>query len=130
MLKIIGLDHLVLRTAQLPALLQFYVGKLGCQLERELPELGLVQLRIGAHLLDLVDVNKPLGQQGGAPAIGAGRNLDHFCIQVSASQSELTEWLQENQFPCEFAERYGARGFGSSVYIEDPDGNIVELRPT
>jgi catechol 2,3-dioxygenase-like lactoylglutathione lyase family enzyme len=60
----------------------------------------------------------------------AANNLDHFCLQLEQlGQHELRSWLESHGVACgEFETRYGAAGFGPSVYVADPDGNTVELR--
>ena len=63
-MRIVGLDHLVLRVRDLPAMLHFYVDGLGCTLERTQDKLGLVQLRAGHSLIDLVTLDGPLGRAG------------------------------------------------------------------
>jgi len=129
-IRIRTLDHVVLRVSDVARSLRFYCGVLGCSEERRIEGLGLIQLRAGASLIDLVDVNAPLGKAGG-PAPGAeGRNLDHFALELSefdaaAIHSHLTDHGVE---PGDVAERYGARGNGPSMYISDPDGNVVELK--
>ena len=71
MLEIQAIDHVVLRTTRMPDMLAFYRDFLGCPVERELdPKVGLVQLRAGSGLIDLVPVDSELGKQGG----GAPRN--------------------------------------------------------
>jgi catechol 2,3-dioxygenase-like lactoylglutathione lyase family enzyme len=82
MLPIAGLDHLVLRVADLPAMLRFYGDVLGCKIEKVQDQLGLYQLRAGSALIDIVPVDGPLGKKGGAAAGAEGRNLDHFCLRV------------------------------------------------
>ncbi|MDV5169314.1 VOC family protein [Photobacterium rosenbergii] len=132
MIKLEGIDHVVLRTTKLSDMLHFYCQVLGAKLERELPkEMGLVQLRAGSALIDLVTVDSQLGQLGGKPPSQDGRNLDHFCLQiVPVSEQALLDYLSQHNIPCEgFAERYGAEGFGRSLYIQDPEGNVVELKP-
>jgi catechol 2,3-dioxygenase-like lactoylglutathione lyase family enzyme len=127
------IDHLVLRSDQPEAMIRFYSEVLGCEVERSLPaETGLVQLRAGKSLIDLVAVNSKLGRTGGPAPSAAGNNMDHFCLQVeSASESEIFEWLQSKGVETgTFEVRYGAQGFGPSLYISDPDGNTVELRCT
>ncbi|MCB1754282.1 MAG: VOC family protein [Gammaproteobacteria bacterium] len=108
----------------------FYCNVLGCSLERE-TSAGLVQLRAGTSLIDIVDVDSKLGSIGGGPPTDSGRNLDHFCLQLKpASEEEILRHLQTRGVQTgDFEERYGAEGFGRSLYINDPDGNIVELRP-
>ncbi|MCA0937462.1 VOC family protein [Vibrio alginolyticus] len=130
-IEIKALDHVVLRTSNLDAMLHFYRDILGCPVERELAELGLTQLRAGTALIDVVTVESELGQLGGEPPQQNGRNIDHFCLQLSPfEESELIEYLQSHDIQTEeFAERYGAQGFGRSLYINDPEGNVVELKP-
>ncbi|MBL4295817.1 VOC family protein [Vibrio fluvialis] len=130
MIKIHGLDHIVLRTTKLDQMLHFYQTILGCQLERELPQ-GLTQLRAGSALIDIVTVDSELGQLGGKAPEQDGRNVDHFCLQITpVDEGELTAFLDgHNIAHSDFAKRYGAQGFGSSVYLYDPEGNVVELKP-
>ena len=81
-IQLLGLDHVVLRVRDVERAMAFYCGLLGCSEERRIEALGLIQLRAGAHLIDLVDVNSPLGQAGGAAPGREARNLDHFALQV------------------------------------------------
>lgn len=129
--KVKTIDHLVLRTKNLQAMLAFYQEVLGCTIVRsELDELGLVQLRAGDSLIDVITVDGELGQSGGEAPGKTGRNLDHFCLQLQKiSNQDLAEYLKSAGIEqIEFANRNGAQGFGHSVYIPDPDGNIVELK--
>ncbi|WP_172563166.1 VOC family protein [Vibrio furnissii] len=130
MINIRGLDHVVLRTTKLDQMLHFYQTLLGCQLERELAQ-GLTQLRAGNALIDIVTVESELRQLGGQAPQQNGRNVDHFCLQItSVDETELTAFLDRHHIPhSDFAERYGAQGFGRSVYLDDPEGNVVELKP-
>ena len=131
MLEIAAIDHIVLRTDKLDAMLDFYCNVLGCTVERETSkELGLTQLRAGAALIDLVTIDGKLGQLGGGAPTPKDNNLDHFCLQLkSISENAILEHLKAHGIPVgEFDERYGAQGFGLSLYIQDPQGNTVELR--
>ena len=130
MIKILNIDHVVLRTSNLDAMLRFYRDILHCPVERTLPELGLVQLRAGASLIDLVPVDSELGKLGGGPPRQDGRNLEHLCLLIeSREESQLADYLRQQGLAVEpFAERYGADGFGRSVYLKDPEGNVVELK--
>ncbi len=131
MIRIRGIDHIVLRTENMAALLSFYCDVLPCVVERELePEIGLVQLRAGDSLIDLVDVNSELGRMGGPAPAETGHNLDHFCLEIDpVDEQQLLDWLTAQGLePSEYARRYGANGFGRSIYIQDPDGNTVELK--
>lgn len=132
MIELQGLDHVVFRTTRLDAMLHFYCEILGCQLERSLPAAdGLVQLRAGAALIDLVTIDSALGWLGGGPPKQDGRNVDHVCLTIAPRpQAELLDYFERHGIEhSEFAERYGAQGFGPSLYVQDPEGNVIELRP-
>jgi catechol 2,3-dioxygenase-like lactoylglutathione lyase family enzyme len=129
-IEIRGLDHVVLRVADVERALRFYCGVLGCTEERRSDALGLVQLRAGASLIDLVVVDSPLGRLGGPAPGAAGRNLDHFAVALARfDEAELRAHLAAHGVePGEVGERYGALGMGPSMYVRDPDGNVVELK--
>lgn len=132
MLKITGIDHIVLRTENMSSMRHFYCVVLGCHVERETDkETGLAQLRAGQALIDLIDVHGRLGREGGGPPSDTENNMDHFCLQLApVSENELKQHFRQHGIELgEFQERYGAEGYGPSVYIQDPDGNTVELRP-
>ncbi|EHD0096799.1 VOC family protein [Vibrio vulnificus] len=126
-----AIDHIVLRVVDLPKMLAFYCDILGCVVEREVAEFGLTQLRAGSALIDLVTVDSKLGQQGGRAPEQEGRNLDHFCLQIiPKDEQEILDFLTLHGVQVEdFANRYGSQGFGRSIYLSDPEGNTVELKP-
>ncbi|MDT8319019.1 MAG: VOC family protein [Xanthomonadales bacterium] len=131
MIRVRVIDHVVLRSRNVERLVAFYSSVLGCEVERTLPAaVGLIQLRAGDSLIDIVDVDSELGRAGGGPPAPSGKNLDHVCLRIEPlSQEDLRRWLaQHGVEPGEYSNRYGAQGFGPSLYIEDPDGNVVELR--
>ncbi|WP_454736802.1 VOC family protein [Cupriavidus necator] len=130
MFRILGIDHLVLRSADVDALRRFYVDVLGCSVEREQTDLGLTQLRAGNALIDLVSLDGPLGRAGGAGPGVEGRNLDHFCVRIDPFDAgALRAWLAQHGVQVgELEQRFGAEGKGPSLYIQDPDGNVVELK--
>jgi catechol 2,3-dioxygenase-like lactoylglutathione lyase family enzyme len=130
MLKLQGLDHLVLRVVDLDAMVRFYVDTLGCSVERRQDEIGLVQLRAGQSLIDLVPVSGKLGRMGGAAPGVEGRNLDHFCLRVEPfDDAALRAHLAAHGVEAGKTEsRYGAEGEGPSIYLSDPEGNVVELK--
>ena len=131
MLEVAAIDHIVLRTRRLEEMLKFYGEVLGCRVERETPpETGLVQLRAGNALIDIVTVDGELGRLGGAAPQAGGNNLDHFCLQLKpVSEQAIKAHLRRHGVQVgEFAQRYGAQGFGRSLYIRDPEGNTVELK--
>jgi glyoxylase I family protein len=130
MIRIRDIDHLVLRVIDLEAMLRFYRDVLGCTIERRNDDFGLVQLRAGRSMLDLVPVSGRLGRVGGAPPGPEGRNLDHFCVRVDPfDESAIRRHLLQHGVEAgELAIRYGAEGEGPSIYIADPEGNVVELK--
>ena len=130
MIRVRDIDHLVLRVADADAMLAFYCGTLGMRVERRLDALGLIQLRAGRSLLDLVRVDGELGRAGGAPPGRDGRNLDHFCLRVDPfDEPEIRATLRAGGVePGETRSRYGAEGDGPSIYVRDPEGNVVELK--
>ncbi|MFT6585566.1 MAG: catechol-2,3-dioxygenase [Cognaticolwellia sp.] len=131
MIKPIAIDHIVLRTVLYQELINFYCDVLGCAVERKLPDdIGLTQLRAGASLIDIVDVNSALGKAGGDAPKPTGNNVDHFCLQIEAfDESALKEYLQSKGVAVgDFEERYGAQGMGRSLYLKDIAGNNIELR--
>lgn len=122
-LKVSELDHVVLRCRDQLKMLDFYTRVLGLVEERRLESIGLIQLRAGASMLDLVPAAEP--------RMEGGHNVDHFCLGIEASDLEqVVRYLRDNSVEVmgEPAMRYGARGMGRSVYARDPEGNLVELK--
>jgi catechol 2,3-dioxygenase-like lactoylglutathione lyase family enzyme len=130
MLRIREIDHLVLRVTDLDAMLRFYRDALGCKIERRQDTIGLVQLRAGRSMLDLVPVEGKLGRMGGAAPGREGRNLDHLCFRVDPFDADaIRAHLQAHGAePGPVEQRYGAEGEGPSIYVTDPEGNVVELK--
>jgi glyoxylase I family protein len=130
MIHIREIDHLVLRVVDLEKMLRFYGEVLGCTVERRQDDLGLVQLRVGRSILDLVSVDGPLGRAGGEAPGREARNLDHFCFRVEPfDDTGLRQHLAAHGVEAGPTElRYGAEGEGPSLYLSDPEGNVVELK--
>ncbi len=151
MFQILGIDHVVLRVHDMPRMLRFYTGVLGCTVERELKEIGLVQLRAGQSLIDLIPADKGIAdihRKHGEASDGveaaneslsgsveheqgtAGRNMDHFCIRIEPFDHSalITHLIKHGVVPGEMRTRYGADGYGASLYVNDPEGNVVELK--
>lgn len=124
------LDHLVLRTANLDKMIQFYEDVLGCKVERTVDSIGLYQLRAGTSLIDIVDTEGELGRRGGPPPNASGLNLDHFCLRIEPwDEAAIRAHLSGYGINApKTSPRYGADGTGPSIYIQDPDGNTVELK--
>ena len=125
-----GIDHVVLRVVDVEGVIRFYQDVLGCAVERRKDDLGLIQLRAGRSLIDLVDVNGELGQKGGAAPGAEARNMDHFCLRIDPfDEAQIRAHLRAHGVEAgELATRAGAEGDGPSLYIQDPEGNTVELK--
>jgi len=129
-IEIERIDHVVLRIRDVEASLRFYCDALGCTVERSSEALGLYQLRAGASLIDLVPVGGPLGKLGGAAPGSEARNVDHVALSLASfDEAAIRAHLGSHGIePGDVGERYGADGMGPSMYIRDPDGNVVELK--
>jgi glyoxylase I family protein len=128
--SILDLDHVVLRVASLERSLRFYRDVLGCAVERHQEGIGLMQLRAGRSLIDLVPLDGKLGRAGGAGPGREGRNMDHLCLRIEPFEAhELLAYLRHHGLePGPVESRFGAEGEGPSIYLADPDGNTVELK--
>jgi len=117
-----GLDHVVLRVGDMDRAIAFYRDVIGAVEERRVKSINLVQLRAGASLIDLVPANPDTPVSPG--------NMEHFCLTISPFDTDaLQAHLKAHNVEAgEIAERYGADGHGPSIYITDPDGNVVELK--
>lgn len=129
-MKITGIDHIVLRANDQQRLIDFYTGVLGLTVEKRQDAIGLVQLRAGSSLIDIVSVEGRLGRMGGAGPGAEGRNLDHVCLTVAGFDLEAVKahLAAHGVAVGEEGLRYGAGGEGLSVYLRDPEGNGLELR--
>ncbi|MEO0998903.1 MAG: VOC family protein [Pseudomonadota bacterium] len=124
------IDHVVLRVNDMERMVRFYSEVLGLRLERGPGNAGLAQLRAGSALIDLLDAESELGRRSGAEPDGKAPNMDHVCLQIlpwdaDAVRAHLSEHGVE---PGAVEPRYGAGGTGPSMYLEDPEGNTVELK--
>ena len=117
------LDHVVLRCHDQDRMLDFYVRILGLTEERRVEAIGLIQLRAGRSLVDLVP------DAGGAPR--EHPNVDHLCLAIATPDLDVVvRYLVTSGVETigEPMVRYGARGYGPSIYCRDPEGNVVELK--
>ena len=120
-IRVLRLDHVVLRVTDLVRAEAFYCAVLGARVERRIDKpIVLVQLRIGDSILDLVPGRKP----------GEGGDMDHFCMRVEPFDAEaITAHVRRcGGEPEPVRELYGADGYGPSIYFRDPDGNKVEVK--
>ena len=130
MFGIKGIDHVVVRARDLGRMVGFYREVLGCAVDKRRDDLGLVHMRAGASLIDLIAVDGELGRQGGAAPAAEGRNMDHLCLRVEPfDEDEIRSHLGAHGVEVsELYHNYGAEGEGPSLYLSDPEGNVVELK--
>jgi|SRR6476646_6320965 catechol-2,3-dioxygenase len=120
----LGLEHIALQVRDQAVAQKFYVAILGCEIYRVNPEVPLIQMRFGEHLIDLL-------QGGGTPASERREGIHHFCLSIrcndmKALAAELVE--QGAKLWGDIKSQHGAYGISESLYLEDPDGYIVELK--
>ena len=116
----LGLDHVVLRVRDQEASRRFYTEVLGCTVDHFNDRISLLQLRFGEHLIDLL------------PGPPSTEGLDHFCLSVRCDDpGALREALAGLGVKLEggVVDRRGAYGTGPSIYLRDPDGYLIELKP-
>ena len=124
-----GIDHVVLLVRDMAEAQLFYEQVIGCTIDRALPQYGMLQLRAGASLIDLVDIGSKEGEWALPPTSG-GRNMDHVCIATGpCDEVAMRSHLAAHGVDIiEEGIRYGAEGDGMSFYIADPSGNQIELK--
>ena len=120
---------MVLRVADLDRSIKFYCDILGCQMILRRDDLGLYHLQAGQAQIDLVTLDGVLGQKFRLPKSDRP-NVDHFCLRIEPFDTPaLLDYLASHDLETsEVANRFGAEGYGPSLYVEDPDGNTVELK--
>ena len=124
-MKISGFDHLVLRVEDLESALTFYSETLGLEALRveefRQGEVPFPSVRISDDsLIDLVPKART----------PKSNNVDHFCLVVEGDLDEIAEDLQARgvEMTGESGRRWGAHGYGDSIYVKDPEGNTIELK--
>jgi catechol 2,3-dioxygenase-like lactoylglutathione lyase family enzyme len=116
----LGLDHVVLRVRDQDVARRFYIDVLGATLDHVNAAVSLVQLRFGEQLIDLL------------PGARGDGGMDHLCLSIRcADLAALRAELARRGVTIEgdVVERRGAFGTGPSLYIRDPDGYLIELKP-
>jgi catechol 2,3-dioxygenase-like lactoylglutathione lyase family enzyme len=120
-----GIDHVVLYVTESERALRFYTQVLGLALERVIEDLQIYQIRCGRNLIDLRVL-----PQGKTLAEKEERGIDHLCLMMQGDVDTIVIYLKEHNVPIVFGpvELYGATGFGTSMYVLDPDGHTLELK--
>ena len=120
-----GIDHVVLYITNSDLALRFYTQVLGLTVERVIEDLQIYQIRCGRNLIDLRVL-----PQGKTLAEKEERGIDHLCLMMQGDVDTIATYLKEHNVPIVFGpvELYGATGFGTSMYVLDPDGHTLELK--
>jgi len=116
----LGLDHVVLRVSDQEGSKRFYTDVLGCRVDHFNERISLLQLRFGEQMIDLL------------PGKPSTEGMDHFCLSIRCADLEaLRAALAQRgvRIEGEVVQRRGAYGTGPSLYIRDPDGYLIELKP-
>jgi catechol 2,3-dioxygenase-like lactoylglutathione lyase family enzyme len=125
------IDHVVLRVSDIERSVAFYKALLGCEVVKRREDLGLVHLRAGVSMIDLVSVHGPLGAKGGKAPGAEGRNMDHLCLRIEPfNEAVILGFLRAAGVTHTAAaqQNFGAEGQGPSLYFSDPDGIEIELK--
>lgn len=123
---VLDIDHVVLRATNPARLETFYTVVLGCSVVKRQEKIGLTQLRAGRALIDILAV-KP---EEIAPHGSASGNMDHLCLRIDPFDADAVRrhFSAHGVTVGEVLARFGAEGSGPSIYLEDPEGNRIELK--
>jgi catechol 2,3-dioxygenase-like lactoylglutathione lyase family enzyme len=121
MIKAVGLDHIVINVADVERSLAWYREELGLEGLRvdewRRGEVPFPSLRVDdTTIIDLLEIDR------------TGQNVDHLCLVVEPTDLEALKESGRFDVLSGPARRFGAQGDGLSIYVRDPDGNMVELR--
>ena len=126
--RIVDIDHVVLRTVDPSRLETFYTKVLGCPVVKRQEKIGLTQLRAGRALIDIMVIKDE--EAASAPRGSASGNMDHLCLRIDPFDPGAVRrhFSAHGVSVGEAVTRFGAEGSGPSVYLEDPEGNRIELK--
>jgi catechol 2,3-dioxygenase-like lactoylglutathione lyase family enzyme len=120
-MRVTGLDHVVLICRDIEASLAFYSGELG------LEAVAVEEWRKGEAFFPSVRVDESTIIDL-LPGVPDGRNTDHVCLVIEPTNlHELAKRAELNVVEGP-VQRGGARGVGWSIYVNDPDGYLFELK--
>ncbi len=127
-IRVIGLDHIVLMVGDVERSLAFYVGVLGLEPERadewRRGEVLFPSVRVTPTML--IDIF-PSDALHDSPS--TAHNLDHFCLVIEPTDLDALAASGDVEVASGPTDGlFGAQGYARSLYVRDPDANIVELR--
>jgi catechol 2,3-dioxygenase-like lactoylglutathione lyase family enzyme len=120
-MKVVGMDHVVINTPDVERSLAFYCDRLGLEAVRveewRKQEVFFPSVRVDATtIIDLLPIER------------TGENINHFCLTVAPMDFHALKESGTFEVVDGPDVRFGAQGDGMSLYVRDPDGNVVELR--
>ena len=130
LVKITEMDHIVLRVKDVETSLKFYTETLGLKPERieewRAGKIRFPSARINADtIIDLfASDQEPIDKDG-------VKNQDHYCMVIEKTDMEELKSKFEAMgvgIQAGPGQRWGSHGDGTSLYVYDPDDNVVELR--
>ena len=125
------IDHVVFRVVDLARAEDFYRLVLGCEVAKRRDDLGLLHLRAGTSMIDLVAIDGPLGQRSNRANEATFRNVDHLCLRIEPfDEASIVAHLAAHGITPHgpASHNYGAEGDGPSLYFDDLDDNTIELK--
>ncbi|CAK8053490.1 VOC family protein [Eupransor demetentiae] len=122
-MKFKNIDHLVLTVADISSSVNFYQDILGMEVEHF--QNGRTALHLGACKINLHQIHHEFEPKSAKPTPGSG---DFCLITETPIEQVLTELKAKNIQPIEGPEqKHGALGAMTSIYLRDPDNNLVEI---
>lgn len=125
--SVASLDHLVLTVADIGATVSFYTGVLGMRAETFRPADGTTRtaLVFGAQKINLHLAGDEFEPRAHDPRPGSG----DLCFLTETPLDDWHAHLERHGVAVELGpvERTGATGPIVSIYLRDPDGNLIEL---
>lgn len=121
MLRVTALDHIVLVVGDVERSVAWYRDRLGLEVLRfdewQAGRVPFPSVRVDeGTIIDILAGPR------------AGTNVDHLCLVVEPTDLAAVAAAGDVDVVEGPVTRWGARGDGTSLYVRDPDGNMVELR--
>ena len=119
-----GIDHVVLYVRDQQVSRTFYCELLGCTVDAINEKAKIIHLRFGEQQIDIVPGNGPAAE-------AAKQGIDHLCLSIRCDDIDaLAQHLRAQGIAVDdVVTRLGAYGTGPSIYLHDPDGFKLELKP-
>jgi catechol 2,3-dioxygenase-like lactoylglutathione lyase family enzyme len=121
-MKISHIDHFVLTVQNIPKTCQFYQ-----QLGMEIITFANNRkaLKFGRQKINLHQINREFEPKAKYPTSGSA----DFCLITETPLKEVIQHCQKQQIIIELGiiTRTGANGKINSIYIRDPDQNLIEI---